>query len=63
MALDFSYGTFIKMFIGLARCRDMVINPIYTQILVELRIFPNLVLEAIKGDMFRNTKVMDEVIK
>ena len=41
----------------------MVSNPIPTQILVELRILPNLVLETIKGDMFRNTKVMDKFIK
>ena len=41
----------------------MAINSITTQIIVEFRIFPNLGLEAIKCEMFRYTKVMDEVIK
>ena len=62
-ALDFSYSTFSSIFVGSARCRDMVINPTPTHILAELRIFPNLGLKAIKGEYFRNTKVIDTVIK
>ena len=41
----------------------MVINPIPTHILVELRILPNLGLESIKGEMSRNTKFLDKFIK
>ena len=51
MSLDFSDGTFGRVFNGSARCRDMVHNLIH-----------NLVLKAINGEMFSNTKVMDEVI-
>ena len=41
----------------------MVNNATLTQILVKLHILTNLGLEARKGEIFRNTKVMDKVIK
>ena len=40
-----------------------MINLIPMQILVELRILPNLGLKDIKGEMFSKTKVMDGLIK